>query len=83
MTAAAAHATMDFLVRRHGLELSAHVVQMLRFGSERLMDVSRAYPPQDPSAVPANPPAPDFFAAVGSSIPAPGYSAPPPGVPAA
>src|SRR4051794_10488966 len=72
--------TMDWLVRRHGLELSAYVVQMLRFGSERLLDVTRAYPSVD---VPA--PAPDFFAQV-TPPPPPlqaGVSAPPPGIPAA
>jgi hypothetical protein len=78
----AAITTMDFLVRRHGLEVSAHLVRMLRFGGERMMDVSRAYPAPDPSAAPAAAGAPDFFAAVAQGLPAPGQSAPPPGVPA-
>ena len=79
----AALALMDFLVRRHGHELSAHVVRMLRFGGDRMMDVARAYPAPDPSAAAAAQ-APDFFAAVAQgSVPAPGASAPPPGVPAA
>jgi hypothetical protein len=72
-------ATMDWLVRRHGLEISAYTVQTLRFGSERLMNVVRAYPHAE--GAPADPAA--FFAQVGSSQPAPGgVSAPPPGVPA-
>jgi hypothetical protein len=78
----AAITTLDFLARRHALEVSAHLVQMLRFGSERMMDVARAYPAPDPSS-PAAPAAPDFFAAVAPAAPAPGVSAPPPGVPAA
>jgi hypothetical protein len=75
-------ALMDFLVRRHGHELSAHVVRMLRFGSDRMMDVARAYPAPDASAAPSQ--APDFFARVAhGSVPAPGISAPPPGIPTA
>jgi hypothetical protein len=77
---AAALATMDWLVRRHGLEISAYVVRMLRFGAERLLDVGRVYPAPDPAA--AAPAAPDFFAAVAGQAAAPGHSAPPPGVPA-
>ena len=62
--------TMDWLVRRHGLEIAAYTVQTLRFGSERLLDVSRAYPAAEvPAPAPADPAA--FFAQV---------SAPPPGV---
>jgi hypothetical protein len=53
---------------------------MMRFGADRMMDVYRAYPAPDASAAAA---APDFFAAVAQgSAPAPGHSAPPPGVPA-
>ena len=66
-------AAMDWLVRRHGLELSAYQVQTLRFGAERLLSVERAYPAAE--AVPAADPAAAFFAQVSS--------APPPGVPAA
>jgi hypothetical protein len=73
----AALATMDFLVRRHGLELSAQLVRMLRFGGDRMMDVARAYPAPDPAAAAAKA-APDFFAAVSHPMPAPGLSAPPP-----
>jgi hypothetical protein len=76
-------ATMDWLVRRHGLEISAYQVHMLRFGSERLMNVSRAYPNAEaPLAAPSDPAA--FFAQVGSAAPqmAGVPSSPPPGVPA-
>jgi hypothetical protein len=73
-------ATMDWLVRRHGLEITAYTVQTLRFGAERLMNVSRAYPHAEPA------PAVDaaaFFAQVGAPAPAAALpSAPPPGVPA-
>jgi hypothetical protein len=74
-------ATMDWLVRRHGVEITAYHVQTLRFGAERLMNVSRAYP--HPEAAPPVDPA-AFFAQVGSAAPPVGglHSAPPPGVPA-
>lgn len=70
-------AAVDWLTRRHGMELNAHDVRMLRFGSERLMQVSRVYPaaPADPAAHQA------FFAdvmAAPSSGPAGPNSAPPP-----
>ena len=75
--------TMDWLVRRHGLEISAFTVQMLRFGSERLMTVARAYPAAEEAApAPAADPA-AFFAQVASPAAPAGVSAPPPGVPAA
>ena len=67
---APALAVMDLLVRRHGVDLGAHLVRMLRFGAERLMDVARAYPAPDPAA-PAAAATPDFFAAVAQSLPAP------------
>ena len=38
---ARAHATAEWLTKRHGLELSLHVVSMLRLGSERLLSVRR------------------------------------------
>lgn len=65
---------VDWLVRRHGHEISAHLVQTLRMGSDRLMEISRAYPAPDPAAAAAHHP-PAFQAGVAS--------APPPGVPAA
>ena len=71
-------ATIDWLVLRHGVKISAYTVQTLRFGAERLLDVSRAYPPAD---VPAPAAAPEFLAQVSTPPTAPaGVSAPPPGV---
>ena len=73
--------TIDWLVRRHDLEATAHHVRALRFGSERLLDVARVYPPAAGRAE-----TPDFFAAVtpataaDSARPAAGSSAPPPGL---
>ena len=73
--------TIDWLVRRHDLEATAHHVRALRFGAERLLDVARVYPPAAGRAE-----TPDFFAAVtpataaDSARPAAGSSAPPPGV---
>jgi hypothetical protein len=77
-------ATIDWLVLRHGLEISAYTVQMLRFGSERMLDVARAYPAPD---VPAPADAAAFLATVTApappapavTVPPPGVSAPPPG----
>ena len=69
--------TMDWLVRRHGLEITAYTVSTLRFGSERMLHVDRAYPASGESKAD---PAAAFFASVGAT--APGASTPPPGVPA-
>ena len=74
-------ATMDWLVRRHGLELTAYAVHTMRFGAERLLNVTRAYPPAAETA--HAPDAAGFLAQVGSAAPPAGHSAPPPGVPAA
>jgi hypothetical protein len=73
-------ATMDWLVRRHGLEMTAYQVQTLRFGSERLMNVTRAYPAAEAAPVVADPVS--FFAQVAPPQPPapPQHSAPPPGV---
>lgn len=75
-------AAMDWLVRRHGVDLAAYTVSMVRFGSERLMNVARAFPTAeavDPAAA-----AQRFFADVAASQGSAGLaSAPPPGVPAA
>jgi hypothetical protein len=60
--------TLDWLVRRHGVDVVAHRVQVLRFGSERMLEVTRAYP------VPET--APEFVAGVAAA----GQSAPPPRV---
>jgi hypothetical protein len=76
---AAAH-TLDFLVRRHGVEATAYGVQMLRFGAERLMQVHRTYPaaPAEQSAA-----GQQFFADVMGAQPGGPLSVAPPTVPAA
>lgn len=61
--------TADWLVRRHGVEVTAFGIQALRFGSERLVNVVATFP--------AAAPAPEFVAQVAEvpSVP------PPPGAP--
>jgi hypothetical protein len=44
---AATQGTVDWLARRHGVELSCFAVSFLRFGSERLLTVRREFPPRD------------------------------------
>ena len=44
---AATIATVEWLARRHGVELSCFAVSFLRFGSERLLTVRREFPPRD------------------------------------
>ena len=44
---AATIATVDWLARRHGVELSCFAVSFLRFGAERLLTVRREFPPRD------------------------------------
>jgi hypothetical protein len=39
--------TVDWLARRHGVELSCFAVSFLRFGAERLLTVRREFPPRD------------------------------------
>ena len=74
---AASLATADWLVRRHGLELTAYGIQALRLGSERMMNIVATYPPAE---------APEFVAAVAGApaVPPPGAPAPaaPEGIPA-
>jgi hypothetical protein len=43
-------ATVDWLARRHGVELSCFAVSFLRFGAERLLTVRREFPPRDSHA---------------------------------
>jgi hypothetical protein len=43
-------ATVDWLTRRHGLEVSCFGVSVFRFGTERLLSVQREYPARDASA---------------------------------
>jgi hypothetical protein len=40
-------ATVEWLARRHGVELSCFAVSFLRFGAERLLTVRREFPPRD------------------------------------
>ena len=47
---AATVGTVDWLARRHGVELSCFAVSFLRFGAERLLTVRREFPPRDPHA---------------------------------
>jgi hypothetical protein len=44
---AATVATVEWLARRHGVELSCFAVSFLRFGAERLLTVRREFPPRD------------------------------------
>ena len=43
-------ATVEWLARRHGVELSCFAVSFLRFGAERLLTVRREFPPRDAHA---------------------------------
>ena len=47
---AATVATVEWLARRHGVELSCFAVSFLRFGSERLLTVRREFPPREAGA---------------------------------
>jgi hypothetical protein len=47
---AATVATVDWLARRHGVELSCFAVSFLRFGAERLVTVRREFPPRESHA---------------------------------
>lgn len=71
--------TLDFLARRHGVHVAAHLVRALRLGTERHLEVVPAYPAPEPAADET----PAFVAGVGivAGTPAAGTSAPPPGVP--
>jgi len=42
--------TVEWLARRHGVELSCFAVSFLRFGAERLLTVRREFPPRDAHA---------------------------------
>ena len=43
-------ATVDWLTRRHGLEISCFVLSVFRFGNERLLSIRREYPARDTTA---------------------------------
>ena len=66
-------ATAEWLVRRHGVELSAYSVNTYRFGSERLLSVRREFPPREGAQ---GDPATAMQHMLASL---PGHSAPPPG----
>jgi hypothetical protein len=78
---AATLTTVDWLARRHRVELSCFAVAFLRFGAERLLTVRREFPPREASA-------PDPVAEVQQFLGEPtvgvvttnGASTPPPGV---
>ena len=77
---AATAATVEWLARRHGVELSCFAVSFLRFGAERLLTVRREFPPRDSHAPD---PAAEVQQLLGDSAPSVGVattSAPPPGV---
>jgi hypothetical protein len=78
---AATIATVDWLSRRHGIELSCFAVSFLRFGAERLLTVRREFPPRDTGAPD---PAAEVQQLLGDVVPSVGVattdSTPPPGV---
>ena len=78
---AATVATVDWLARRHGVELSCFAVSFLRFGAERLLTVRREFPPRDPSTPD---PAAEVQKMLGDAVPSVGVvttdSTPPPGI---
>jgi len=73
-------ASVAWLARRHGVELSCFAVSFLRFGAERLLTVRREFPPRE-GHVPD--PAADIAALVGEPtvgvVTTGGASMPPPG----
>lgn len=46
--------TLEWLTRRHALEISAFAVNTFRFGSERLLNVRREFPPRDAAQMAAD-----------------------------
>jgi hypothetical protein len=74
-------ATVDWLARRHGVELSCFAVSFLRFGAERLLTVRREFPPRDSHSPD---PAAEVQQLLGDAVPSVGVattdSTPPPGV---
>jgi hypothetical protein len=78
---AATVATVDWLARRHGVELSCFAVSFLRFGAERLLTVRREFPPRDAHTPD---PAAEVQQLLGDAVPSVGVvttdSTPPPGV---
>jgi hypothetical protein len=72
--------TVDWLARRHGVELSCFAVSFLRFGAERLLTVRREFPPREAQAPD---PAAEVQQLLGDSLgvaTTSALSSPPPGV---
>jgi hypothetical protein len=73
--------TVDWLSRRHGVELSCFAVSFLRFGAERLLTVRREFPPRE---VHTPDPAAEVQQLLGDALPGvattSASSSPPPGV---
>jgi hypothetical protein len=78
---AATISTVDWLARRHGVELSCFAVSFLRFGAERLLTVRREFPPRDTNTPD---PAAEVQKMLGDAVPSVGVattdSTPPPGI---
>jgi hypothetical protein len=78
---AATTATVEWLARRHGVELSCFAVSFLRFGAERLLTVRREFPPRDAHTPD---PAAEVQQLLGDAVPSVGVvttdSTPPPGI---
>jgi hypothetical protein len=77
--------TVDWLTRRHGLELSCFAVSFFRFGNERLLSIRREYPARDTHAVDPAAEMQRMLAGEASNGDVPvavanGHSTPPPGV---
>ena len=75
--------TVDWLTRRHGLELSCFAVSFFRFGNERLLSIRREYPVRDTHAVDPAAEMQRMLAGEAGEAPvavANGNSTPPPGV---
>lgn len=77
--------TVDWLTRRHGLELSCFAVSFFRFGNERLLSIRREYPARDTHAVDPAAEMQRMLAGESAGGEAPvavanGHSTPPPGV---
>jgi hypothetical protein len=75
-------ATVDWLTRRHGLEISCFVLSVFRFGGERLLSIRREYPARDVNAPDPAAEVQRMLAGEGSNgdvaMAANGHSTPPP-----
>ena len=77
--------TVDWLTRRHGLEVSCFGVSVFRFGAERLLSVRREYPARDVQAADPAVEMQRMLAGAVASVEGPdvvtnGSSTPPPGI---